>query len=223
LHRLTEATRSSILIPHHFRKGGGENGGRDAFRGGGSLIDGARIARTCIPLAAEEAESFKLPTDDAFRYIRLIDAKANLAPKGSGLWFQLVSVELGNKNVNPTYPAGDNIQVAAAWQPPAAFDGLDLATMERIFAKLRTGAGDGWGYSISKKATFWAGQVIVEAAGKSEAQAAEILALWLKNAVLSEEPYWTPKKNRVAKIVLNEDKISEMLAPMRAAHRGFEP
>jgi hypothetical protein len=194
--RISGIASSSMLIPHHFRKGGGENGVRDAFRGGGSLIDGCRVARTCIPLSGDEAGSFKLPADDAFRYIRLIDAKANLAPKGAASWFQLVSVELGNKEVSPIYPAGDNIQVAAAWQPPAAFDGLDLPTMERVFAKLRTGAGGGWFYSLSKKATHWAAKLVAEQADKSVDQASEILALWLKNCVLSEEPYKTPRGTR---------------------------
>jgi 5S rRNA maturation endonuclease (ribonuclease M5) len=221
--RICGATGSAMLIPHHFRKGGGENGGRDAFRGGGSLIDGCRVARTCIPLAAVEAEAFKLPPDDAFRYVRLIDAKANLAPKTGGLWFQLVSVELGNKEVSTTYPAGDNIQVAAAWQPPAAFDGLDLEAMERVFTKLRAGPGDGWFYSPIRQAKHWAGKVVIKEADKSEDQAAEILALWLKNSVLSEEPYKTPSRSDGTKIVLNEDKISEMLKPLRTARGGFEP
>jgi hypothetical protein len=218
--KVAQTTSSAILIPAHFRKGGGENGARDAIRGGGALVDGARIARTLIPMAAEEAEALKIPPDDAFRYVRIVDAKANLTPRGDASWFRLASVTLGNTEVNAAYPAGDNIQVAVAWKPPSAFDGsLDLVTIERIFAKLRAGPGEGWCYSPVRQAKFWAGNVISTEANKSPDQAAKVLATWLQNGALSEEPYKTPSRTPGTRAAINEAKIAEMLEPLRRAKR----
>jgi RecA-family ATPase len=70
-------TNSSVALAAHFRKGGGDDGARDAIRGGGALIDGARIARTLTPLTPEEATALKVDRDEAFRYIRVNDAKSN--------------------------------------------------------------------------------------------------------------------------------------------------
>jgi hypothetical protein len=53
-------TNSSVALAAHFRKGGGDDGARDAIRGGGALIDGARIARTLTPLTPEEATALKV-------------------------------------------------------------------------------------------------------------------------------------------------------------------
>jgi len=41
---IARATHSAVLIAAHFRKGSGEDGARDAIRGGSALIDGARVA-----------------------------------------------------------------------------------------------------------------------------------------------------------------------------------
>jgi RecA-family ATPase len=102
---IARVTRSSILLPCHFRKGGGENGARDAIRGGGALVDGARINRTLVQMSATDADALGIPPEDAFRYIRINDAKANMAPRQAAKWFQLVSIPLGNAGIDPAYPA----------------------------------------------------------------------------------------------------------------------
>jgi hypothetical protein len=215
-------TKSAILLPCHFRKGGGEDGARDAIRGGGALVDGARVARTLMPMTAKEAAAFAIPTDDAFRYVRITDAKANLAPKERALWFQLASIDLGNRDVHPAYRTGDSVQAAKAWTPPAPFDGLDLTVMERIFARLRECPEPGWFYSTTRQAKFWAGSVIVDETGKTKAQAAAILDTWLKNGVLTEAGYKTPSRNDASRAVLDEAKIADILAPLRALAGGDE-
>jgi RecA-family ATPase len=169
---IARATRSSVLLATHFRKGGGDNGTRDAIRGGSALIDGARIVRTLMPMTEKEAEALKIAPDEAFRYVRVHDAKANLAPKGRAAWFELVSIPLGNREVNPTYPAGDNVQAAKVWKPPNAFDSVDRSAMKRIFARLRGEPEPGWFYSPESRAKFWAGTVIIEEADKSRSKPA---------------------------------------------------
>jgi hypothetical protein len=137
-------TWTAILLACHFRKGGGEEGAREAIRGGGALVDAARIARTLTPMTTAEPEASRIAPDDATRFVRVNDAKANLAPRERALWFELAPIELGNRPVHPAYPTGDNVQAAKAWRPPLPFDGLDLGAMERIFARLRVGPDPGW-------------------------------------------------------------------------------
>ena len=146
--------------------------------------------------------------------MRVHDAKANLAPKGRAAWFELVSIPLGNREVNPTYPAGDNVQAAKAWKPPTAFDGVDRSAMKRIFARLRGEPKPGWFYSPESRAKFWAGTVIIEEADKSREQAGTVLKEWLDNGVLSEAPCKTPSRNEGIKIVVNEVKVAEILASL---------
>lgn len=208
-------THSSILITSHFRKGGGENGGRDAIRGGSALVDGARIARTLIPMTTTEAQGFNIPTRDASRYVRINDAKQNLAPKGNALWIELLSIPLGNCEVHPAYPSGDHVQAAKVWQPPTAFEGLDASALEQIFDQLREGAASGWFYSAARQAKFWAGDVIVRVGGKSKKDAATVLKKWLETGVLKEIRYDTPSRNEASKVTLNEDIVREILAHAR--------
>jgi hypothetical protein len=209
-------TGSAVVLVCHFRKGGGEGGSRDAIRGGGALIDGARLTRTVIPMDSTDAKTFNIKPDDAFRYIRLQDAKANMAPKQLAAWFQLTSIPLGNITVDPTYPAGDSVQAATPWTPPSPFDGIDYITLRNIFDRLRAEPEPGWFYSMTPQAKFKAADVIIELAGKSRDQATSILKQWLDNDVMTSWPYQTPSRNQGSKIVLNEAKIAEILAPLSA-------
>ena len=214
-------TRTSVLLAAHFRKGG-EDGARDAIRGGSALIDGARLVRTLVPMAPAEAGAFKIAPDATFRYVRVNDAKANLAPKERATWIELASVPLGNREVNATYPAGDNVQAARAWNPPVAFDGIDLPTLERIFSRLQGAPAPGWFYSPEPRAKFWAGTVVIEEASKTREQAKSVLKAWLANGVFSKADYETPTRNDGIKIEVNDAKVAEMLAPIRSFDRGDE-
>ncbi len=143
---MARRTRSALLINTHFRKGGAEGGNRDAFRGGGSLVDGGRINRSLAPMSEDEAQMYKIDPDEAFRYVKIVDAKGNLAPKARATWIRLASIEIDNREVDPRYPAGDNVQAAVAWKPPPLFDGLDHGPLLRIFDALREGPGESWHY-----------------------------------------------------------------------------
>jgi hypothetical protein len=54
----------------------------------------------------------------------------------------------------------------------------------------------------------------MEEAKKSKQQAADMLATWQKNGVLTEEEYSTPSRNKSTRVVLNEQKINEVLASL---------
>jgi hypothetical protein len=195
------------------RKGGGENGSRDAIRGGSALVDGSRIAQTLVSMSEDDAAAFNIPPEQSFAYFAVSDAKGNLAPRAQRKWFKLISVELGNTEVDAAYPAGDRIQAAIPWQPPAAFAGMDTAVLRRIFDALAGEPEPGWHYSKEPRAKYWAGSVLMEHAGKSREQAAAVIAVWLKNNVLSSEDWTNPNRNIATRIVVNAAKAAEISRP----------
>jgi hypothetical protein len=207
-------TNTALLINTHFRKGGADGGNRDAFRGGSSLIDGGRIARSMAPMTGHEASAYNIKPEEAFRYVKIIDAKANMAPKDRASWLRLNSVEIGNREVHPAYKAGDNVQVAVAWKPPPLYEGLDRDALTRIFDAFRSGPVDapGWFYSIRQRAKYPAGNVIMTEAAKSRDEATKILADWKDSGLITEEQCKNPNRDDAWRIRLNEDKIAEMMS-----------
>jgi hypothetical protein len=214
------ATNSALLVPCHFRKGGGEGGNRDAFRGGGSLIDTARINRAVTNMDANDIKLYQPPPDESFRFVKLTDAKGNMAPKDRTIWFELKSVALGNVNVDPFRPNGDNVQAAVPWETPKPFDGLDYPTLDLIFATLRLPPKDeegkdavGWRYSTGSRAKYRVANVIIEIGKSTPDQAATVIKTWQKNGVISEVDYKNPNDNKAKGIELNEAKVDEIMAP----------
>lgn len=63
------------------------------------------------------------------------------------------------------------------------------------------------------QAKFKAVDVLMELADKSKEQAASILRQWQDNDVLTSIAYKTPTRNNASRIVLNEAKVAEILAP----------
>jgi hypothetical protein len=223
-------THSALLFPCHFRKGGGENGGRDAFRGGGSLIDGARLSRTLTAMGAAEAPDYGKKPEEAFRFVCVQDPKANLAPKDTATWFELVSVELGNTEVNPAYPAGDNVQAAKHWSPLAgAAKDMEIDKLREVFAKLRAEVADatdkdgkpeaGWFYSLEPRAKFPAATALVDVTGKSLKEAKAIVKRWEDDKLLESVSYTTPTKNKATKVKLDEAKAEALLTPPKPPGR----
>jgi hypothetical protein len=210
---IAAATNSSILIPAHSRKAGlngSDNGSKDSIRGGGALIDGARIARTLTAMDDQDAALFSIPNEEAWRYFAIGDAKTNLAPRGQRSWVKMISVPLGNTNMDSDYPAGDNVQVAQPWQSPDAFAGLHSGSFGPIFDAIDAGPGAGWFYGYDKRSKYWAGTLLIDQLSRTEEQAKAMLAVWLKSGVLKKQPYLTPTKNPADRLVCDRDKIDEM-------------
>src|SRR6185369_11961445 len=91
--------------------------GIDAARGAKALTDSARVGLLMTTMSEAEAEQFGVSEDDRLGYVRLDDAKRNMAPASKARWFQLRSAKLGNTS-NPTYPNGDSVGAVVAWTPP---------------------------------------------------------------------------------------------------------
>lgn len=203
---IAELTGAALLLPHHFRKGGNSDGTRDASRGASALIDGARLALNLLPMTAPEAQELNL--DDAERYVRLVNAKTNMAPKGDLGWLELTPVQLGNTTTHPAYPAGDTVQTLKPWQPPTLFADLSHDILSAIFADL---GADNANHSPSKHASNWAGNVVRRHANKSSRQAATIIETWITNAVLAIEEVTTDGRKNRRRVVLNQYKAEQIL------------
>ena len=219
--RIAMEAHVAVLVLHHLRKG--STGSVDDLMGATSLRATFRSCRILTRMTKEEADALKIA--DRWRHIRIVGSKENYAPPPDlATWFKLESVRLGNSA--DVYPDGDEIGVATTWTapaPPSAFDELPLITIEAIFDRMRRGPGNGEFYSMGRsgKAERWVGAMIMVVAGKSEEDAAKIIAAFKHNGVLIEGSYMSPaQRKEVKRVTLNEAKVAEILSLIP---RGFDP
>lgn len=203
--RVARATNCAVLLVHHVRKG--DATGIDAARGAKALSDSARVGLLMTTMSAAEAEQFGIQEDDRFSYVRLDDAKRNMAPAAKASWFRLESVKLGN-TFDPTYPNGDNVGAIVAWRPPD--DELKTAPHQELNAALdviRDGPSPGSLYRASRQGGGgnWVGNVLTDIFRTSEKEAKTMVNAWLKSGLLFEEEYYHPVwKRRVAGLRVND-------------------
>jgi hypothetical protein len=117
LKRLAIKFDCAILIVHHTRKGG-EAGSAEAISGAASIVNLSRRAIMPVGITAAEADKLRVTSEERWRYFKLIDAKTNLAPRGSDPpIYRLHSINLQNAEP-PIYPYGDNVQAVVRVQLP---------------------------------------------------------------------------------------------------------
>lgn len=208
--QVAEQANCSVLLVHHFRKGG-TSGDASAFRGASALIDASRAAMSLAPMSDDEAKRFGIEPEDRPQFIRLDSAKANLAPPPEqATWMRLTSVDIDNATAGRP---SDHVQTVARWEPPSAWEGMPMSMVVRILDKIDAGPGNGEFYSGSPQAKDrWAGNVLMEDACKTAAQAKTILKSWVENGVLETGQYASPKQNsaQAGCVRCNKAKVSEM-------------
>lgn len=213
--RIAHEANVTALVLHHLRKG--SVGAIDDLMGATSLRANFRSCRILQRMSPEDASMLGVGERERFRFVRIASTKENYAPPPDKAdWIRLESVRLDNGA--DIYPDGDSLAVATTWTPPTAFAGLDLATIKDIFDHLRAGPGDGWHYSPEPRAKHWAGKVIMESGDKTHKQATAILKTWTENDVLRTDDYRNPNRDRAVRIVLNDSKVADILAPLRASN-----
>ena len=190
--RVAREGNCSVILAHHVRKGPVDS--IDAARGAKALSDSARIGLLLSTMTEEDAENLGIPADDRLRYVRLDDAKANLAKRaGKARWFQLSDVTLDN--AQEPYQRGDEVGVVEAWEPPNVWNGM--AEPNTILDRIAAGPEPGEQYTDSRRhpATRWAGNVVTQELGCSKDQAANVINTWIKNGVLVVTEYQDPHRN----------------------------
>jgi hypothetical protein len=187
----------AIDLLHHVRKGAPDPGNADTARGASANVNAGRHVYTLTTMSSEEAERFGVAEDNRRAYVRMDSAKVNITRStGQAKWFHLVGVQIGNQTIE--YPDGDEVVVAEPWKPPAAFDGLDTGTCNRILDAIDAGLPDGERYSSAPRATTRAAWQAVErhTPGKPESQCREIIRKWLANGLLVVELYHSKKDRK---------------------------
>lgn len=94
-------TGCAVAIIHHSRKPSagsaeGHAGNADSGRGASAVVNSVRVAATLYSMDKKDGDAFGIGEDERLDYVRLDDAKANFARRGSARWFRRVSVQLSN-------------------------------------------------------------------------------------------------------------------------------
>jgi hypothetical protein len=201
--RIAREANVAVLVLHHLRKG--NSGQPDDLMGATSLRATFRAARILQRMTSEEGG--KRQIKDPWRYIRIASSKENYAPPPDlEKWYRLASVPLGNSTNE--YPEGDEVAVATVWKPRPLFEGMPNDKLAAVFEQLRRSD-----HSPHKQANNWAGNVLENVGGRSEAEATKIIQKWLENGVLTTvKRYDAVSRHQVDKVVLNEAKVAEILA-----------
>lgn len=79
LRKVAAKTGCAISVIHHTSKGKDDRGNIDKSRGASALPDAARIAHTLYPMSPKECGQYGISGSDWTRYIKLDNAKMNLA------------------------------------------------------------------------------------------------------------------------------------------------
>jgi hypothetical protein len=207
--RIVHEAYAAGLAIHHLRKG--SSGQVDDLMGATSLRATFRSTRILQRMTPDVAGQMKIT--DAWRYIRIAGSKENYAPPPEkATWFKLVSVPLGNCEVDPVYPDGDDIGVATTWQPRPMFDGMDTATLRAVFQELRQTVH---GPARQAKNTPWAGKALIDIGKRSDREATTIVAAWLESGVLIKGEYRHAKsRHTVQRVTLDDAKAASILAEL---------
>jgi hypothetical protein len=201
--RVAREGNCSVVLAHHVRKGPVDS--IDAARGAKALSDSARIGLLLSTMTEDEAESLGVDADDRLQYVRLDDAKANLAKRaGKARWFRLGEVILDN--AQEPYQRGDEVGVVESWEPPNVWD--DMADANGILDRIAAGPERGELYTDSRRhpATRWAGNVVVQEMGCSPEQADKVINTWLRNGVLVATTYENGNRKERRGLQVNDTK-----------------
>lgn len=195
--RVARGGDCAVVLAHHVRKGLVDS--IEAARGAKALTDSARIGLLLSSMTEDDAADLGVKSADRLRYVRLDDAKANMAARATkASWFQLCSVTLDNADA--IYPHGDQVGVIEAWEPVPVWDKVSPTDANAVLDLIDAGLPNGGRYTDSRRhpAERWAGPLLVDVCGISETQAAGVLKVWLANDVLVKADYYdkSQRKNR---------------------------
>jgi hypothetical protein len=203
--RVARECNCAVLLAHHVRKGPVDS--VDSARGAKALTDSARIGLLLSTMTKEDAEALGISEDNRLQYVRLDDAKANMAPRASkASWFHLDNVSLDNGT--EMYPNGDRVVVIEPWEPPSVWDSMGEPDCNIALDRIDAGLPGGARYTNTRRGggERWAGAVLIELFDHTEAQAATVIKEWVRNGVLVVETYKTDNRKEVIGLRVNDTK-----------------
>lgn len=204
--RIARMTGCAIFLIHHVRKGMVAD--IDASRGAKAMTDAARVGMILRAMTEDEAAEFDIDAEERTLYVRLDDAKVNMAPKAAiARWFRLETVELHNTTLQ--YPNGDRVAAITRWLPPSVMGDLTVPQCNEALDAIAAGPRVGVLFTQNKsgKTTRWAGQVLVDLFGVSEKRASGIINIWAKQGILETRKYEDAEQRKLLSgLFVNETK-----------------
>lgn len=180
--KLAHDCRIVVVLVHHSRKTNGNEVSAEDARGGVALIGAVRLVRVLNRMSKTKPAPGIEP-DEAWRYFKSVDGKANLAPPDErGTWYRLESVHLMN---GPGGTIGDFMGVVTSWQWPDPFEDVSTRDLNEVISRMGTGR-----WKLDQRSPEWAGKVvgqvldidIEDKEGKSQAR--KVLETWIKKGAL---------------------------------------
>jgi AAA domain len=204
---IAQQAHVAALLLHHLRKGA--QGNIDDLMGAVALRANFRSVRILQVADEGAALGLGIPIAEAWRYLWVAGSKENYAPPlDQRMWFHKPSVKLNNPA--DIYTFGDEVGVIERWEPPAAFEGMDYASLRDVFAAI---AANPHSPDKRAKAIDWAGQPLMEIGGRNPTQATKILNLWLESKTLIPgKPFKTDQRREIKTITTDPAKVTAILA-----------
>lgn len=194
---VADRTGCAIDLIHHTRKLNGAEADIDAARGGSAFAAAIRSGRALNVMSKDEAKKLGIYETERRSYVRIDDAKANLAPPEAANWMRIVGQWLDN--ATDARPA-DHVGVATAWEPPALDEMCSPAQFEQIAIELA-----GKNYRANSQAGNWCGHVIASVldldVDEQKGTISRLVKDWIKSGRLIERKEHDARNGREVTVI----------------------
>lgn len=198
---VADKSNCAIELVHHVRKLNGADAGIDDARGAGAIAAAVRAAQVLNVMSSDIARTFDIADSDRRQFVRIDDAKANLAPPAAARWLRLISQPLGNATDGRPE---DFVAVPVEWRPPDTWADATVPALNAALDDIDAGLPDGRRYSHAPNATDRAAWAVVQrhCQGKPEAQCRNIVNTWVRTGLLVVQDYDDPVARKPLKGLL---------------------
>lgn len=195
--QIARPTGAAVYLVHHTTKGSEDKAGSaDVIRGGGAIVNSARLAATLFVMSKGEAEALSIKEEERFRYVRYDDAKSNNSLISGRTWLQKISVTLQNGPAGDS-DGGDEVGALAPWMPQGAAGRFDADDIARLLKSVDDGYVDEngvctdlpFGKTAKGQSRRWIGHKIAEIFCLGEVETRVALRDLLDAKVLEEYEY----------------------------------
>jgi len=204
--QIARPTGCAVYLVHHTTKGSEDKAGSaDVIRGGGAIVNSARLAATLFVMTPGEAETMQVKPDQRFRYVRFDDAKSNNSLIGGRKWFEKVSVMLQNGPAGDS-EGGDEVGALMPWNPPG-LGAYEPAVLMKLLQAIEDGYVDEdgvatdvpFGRSAAGKSKRWVGHLMADMMSADDIEARKLITLLEDAKIISEVDFHDHSKGRAAK------------------------
>ena len=182
LGRIAGSANCAIECVHHTRKNNGAEVTAEDSRGAGAMAAAARSVRVLNRMSDDEADKAGVAAEDR-RYYPLGGRQDERRPARKGDLVQDGLVALGTGSGGDVDDQ-DYVGVATPWAWPDAFDGVSVADLRAVQARVSEGR-----YRANSQANDWVGNVVADVLGLDltdkahKAKTKTLLAAWIKNGM----------------------------------------